>query len=112
MSAGQQFADETSSIIPQLRQYIDYLMKNFGGMEDIAPKITALSEELFSLENVQLKLADDSPTMRSAVRELTNANAQIATEIKSAKQLQDSVEQAAMIVSIIQGAIKLATAVA
>jgi hypothetical protein len=111
MPAGQQFAQAASSIIPELQQYIDSLLQKYGGQQEMAPTITALGDELYALENLQLQQEDDSPQMKNAVLDLKNANASIASEIKSVKQVQDSVEQAAQIIAIIQGAIKLATAI-
>jgi hypothetical protein len=104
-----------STILATLLYMAQLVAYSNGLAELVAAKDTAAIEQaagkIYSAAQSSIKLPDNSPTMKSAVRDLTNANVRISAEIKTTKQFQDAVEQAAEIVAIIQSAIKLATAV-
>jgi hypothetical protein len=109
MSARQQFAQATTSVISGLEEYIRKVgtQSQHGNM---TTQLRRLEEALFELQNIQLKAADDSPALRAAVVELTQANAQIDQQIKAGKDFQEKVETVAAIAELVEKAITLAVA--
>ncbi|WP_298241393.1 hypothetical protein [uncultured Bradyrhizobium sp.] len=118
MANSQQFAQAGALIIPSLQNYINVLEADYQNQTAAPPETRAamatairrLREYLFGLQNAQLQAADESEELKRAIADLKSANADIRSEINSAKEFQENVEAAAAIADIIQRAIGLALA--